>query len=319
MQTSIIIVNWNTKELLRACLKSIELYKSDLDCQVIVVDNSSNDGSADMVRCDFPQVLLLAEKTNLGFGKGNNLGLKRASGEYVLLLNPDTELKPNTLQNVLAFMDKRPDVGLCGVRQLEADGTVQSSCGNFPSLKVMLVQQLMFLAAARGLNQLVNATSRFFNVPLMPVKALIPLFDFSKITEVDWVMGAFMMLRRKAIPSDGLFDERFIMYGEDLDLSARVKSAGHKVVFFGESEILHYGGASTRSISVKAEAMHAVAMVELYRKHHPRQSILYRVFLALGNLGLFFKASLTGNRELQDRSRAKLLAAINPSWRGFLS
>jgi GT2 family glycosyltransferase len=315
---SIIIVNWNTRDLLDACLRSIQLHANPILHEIIVYDNHSADGSAEMVRQKYPGIILVAGSENIGFGPANNLALDSASGEYILLLNPDTEIRADTLQTVLQLMEDRSDLGICGVRQDEASGAKQSSCGNFPSLWVMLVQQMMFIAARRGRLDMVGWMSERFSIPLMPVKELLPYFHFDSIVEVDWVMGAFMMVKRSAVPPEGLFDERFVMYGEDLDLCARVRKNGFLIAYCGTASILHHGGASTKSVPIMADAMHSVAMVHFYRKHHPFTSLIYQVILAMGSLVLFLKATLAGEPDQAARGLARFRAAICPSWTRFL-
>lgn len=317
MKLSIIIINWNTADLLRACLSTVmEATDSELPdmCETIVVDNASADGSAEMVAKDFPFARLIASAENLGFGGGNNLGYSRCSGEYVLLLNPDTELKPNTLSTVTKFLEANPTTAVVGVRQTEVDGKLQESCGLFPSLRTMTIQNALGFLSRRGYVHSVRSIAGILGFPLMPVKGLTPLFDFKTIHEVDWVMGAFMLLRRRAIEqilADGqqLFDERFVMYGEELDLCKRITAKGWKVFFVPGGEILHHGGASTAKISERAEAMRQVGMIRFYEKHNgPVDALIYRGVLLLANLvGWLFSPQ---GSEAKKKAVARLKAAF---------
>lgn len=318
MHLSIVIVNWNTRDLLRACLNSIPSAVGARDLEVIVLDNHSADQSAGMVRKEFPNVKLIASERNLGFGPGNNAAITYANGEYILLLNPDTELRGDVLLQVLDYMRERPEVGAAGVQQIETDGTRQCSCGDLPSLAVMFAQACMCFFARRNLYKSVTLIRRLFGLKVSPHRDLAKFFDFNQIIETDWIMGAFMMLRRDVVQKTKLFDESFKMYGEDLDLCARIHHVGKKVVYFGRGEILHHGSITMRSIPVQSDGLRFVAMVRYYQKHHPYTAWLYRLILGSASFALWFKGLISKNLDSRERGKTRLRAAVSPSWGGFL-
>lgn len=230
MKISIIIVSWNTRELLRECLESV--FKNPLAhlVEVFVIDNASADGSADMVAQNFPQVNLTASKENLGFGKANNIGIRQAAGDYVLLLNPDTEIFPDTLQKSMDFMAAHPDCGIMGCRMLYADRKLQPSIRRFPSFVPIF---LMAVKAPKIFKSL-KAIDRY----------LATDFDYSKTQEVDQVMGAYMFIRKQVLKKIGVFDEDFFIWFEEVDLCLRAHKAGFKVMYDPEASIIHHGGKS---------------------------------------------------------------------------
>ena len=230
---SIIIVNWNVRELLRACLQSVYAQAGlpPERMQVIVVDNASADGSAEMVRHAFPQVLLLANADNLGFGRANNQALPLCTGALVLLLNPDTLVLPGALANMVQTMADDPAIGVLGSRLLNGDGTLQRWTGGaYP--------------------RMANVINHYFFLDLVLPARLRPppLYldhDVARDTEVDWVSGACMLLRGSALQGS-LFDPDYFMYGEDMALCHRLKLAGSKVVYTPRASIVHFQGESMK-------------------------------------------------------------------------
>lgn len=233
IEASIIIVNWKVCDLLRACLQSVRdqagLRMDQLE--VIVVDNDSRDGSVEMVRAEFPEVRLIANTDNPGFGKANNQAMPWCTGRYVVLLNPDTVLLDGAIGTMVKRMDAHDDVAVMGCRLLNADGTLQRWTGG---------------AFPRALNL---ANHYLFLDQLLP-RALRPMplyldHDPTEDIDVDWVCGAFMILRTTML--DGkLFNPDFFMYGEDMELCHRLKLAGHRVVYSPAASIIHYQGASMK-------------------------------------------------------------------------
>jgi GT2 family glycosyltransferase len=231
-EISIVIVNWNTCELLRNCLRSL---KADLEgglCEVIVVDNGSVDGSADMVAGEFPSVRLIANADNRGFTAATNQGHEIARGVYVLMLNSDTELvDPAALRRCIDFLEANPDVGVLGCRIVYPDGSPQNSYFRFPSLRAVLLQ-------ASFLQQLFER-SRLFNWDRYGDET------FTEPRDVDCVMGGFLMLRKRAISENPLLDEGYFMYAEEADLCYRLKSRGWRVVFYPGATVSHHSQASS--------------------------------------------------------------------------
>jgi len=252
MPLSIIIVNWNTVDLLRDCLQSVYDGLGGQDAQVIVIDNASEDGSADMVSELFPTVELVRNSENLGFAAANNQGFALARGTYVLLLNSDTLVHGDVLQQSVAYMKSHPKVGVFGCRVLNTDGTVQPTCRMYPSL-------LNTALSASGLWKL--AWPRFLG--------RFQMSDWQRDSErtVEVVSGCYLMLPRKVIEEVGELDETFWFFGEDDDLCKRVHDAGWEVKFAPVGEITHYGSASARKLKHRRDMMLGQAKVRLHRKH----------------------------------------------------
>lgn len=274
----IVIVNWNTCDHLRRCLASVRKSQGATDFEVVVVDNASKDGSAEMVRGEYPQVALIANEANRGYPAANNQGLRilgyengRSSApDYALLLNPDTILPPDALVRTMAFLESHPEAGAVGPRLYLEDGSLDLACRrSFPTPDVAIPRML-------GLAKLFPDSSRFARYNLT-------FLDEYETVEVDSVVGAFMMVRREAIEQVGLLDEAFFMYGEDLDWARRIKAAGWKVYYYPEVEVLHVKRAASRQ-SPRARLEFFRAMLIFYRKHDQRTTPWYTHGLIL--LGL---------------------------------
>lgn len=250
MDLSIIIVNFNTKSLLQKCLRSVFASQTGYKFEVLVSDNGSQDGSIGMIRQEFPQVKLLENKANLGFSKGNNVALKQALGRYCLLLNSDTEVRPDTFDLSVKYMDQHPDVGVMGCKVLLPDGSLDQACRRkFPNPW--------------------NSFLRLFGLKKFSDYNISTPID--RETEVDSVMGAFLMIRKDTTDKVGLLDEEFFMYGEDLDWCWRVKAAGYKVMYYPKAEIVHYKYGSAQSVPFRTIRMAHEAMKIFYRKHYAKK------------------------------------------------
>lgn len=296
----IVIVNWNTRDLLRKCLQTVMASQGEFTFEVVVVDNASDDGSPAMVREEFPDVKLIASETNGGFSYGNNLGLRALgygdAGEtasdaprYALLLNPDTEVPPESLVKMVQFMDSRPDVGMAGPKLLLPDGSLDLACRR--SFPTPIVSFYRF----SGLAKMFPDSPRFgrYNMTFI---------DPDEEIEVDSVVGAYMQVRREAIQAVGLLDEEFFMYGEDLDWAYRVKTAGWKVVYHPEVIVWHIKRAASRR-SQKAQLEFYRAMLIFYRKHYRATTPLWLHSLVM--LGLLLK----GGRGVWQELRTKPIPA----------
>lgn len=231
---SVIVVSFNTRDILRACLQRLYTVAEGLAPEVIVVDNASRDASADMVEHEFPQVRLIRSPVNLGFAAGNNLGFKAAGGDYVLLLNPDALVEAGALQRALAYMDSDPSIGMGGGRLLDHTGKGQPSARCFPSL-LNEVLVLSGLAARFPKSRFFGRFDRTWDESGQPVA-------------VDWVPGAFALMRRSALDQTGPFDERFFLYYEEVDLCRRFRQAGWQVCFWPDVVVRHWGGASSKTV-----------------------------------------------------------------------
>ena len=232
---SVLIVSFNTRDRLRECLEALRTQTGDIQFETVVVDNASRDGSADMVRTEFPEAMLIRSDVNLGFGNGNNLALQNAQGRYVVLLNSDALLPPDTLSSALVQMEAESKVGMGGGRLLAPDGSWQPSARRFPSL---LDEFLTLSGLAARFPQ-----SRFFG------RFDRTWADPGLEADIDWVPGAFAIIRRELIDAIGFFDPRFFLYYEEVDLCRRIKAAGFNVHYWPDLKISHIGGESSRTLS----------------------------------------------------------------------
>ena len=304
LDLAVVIVNYNTKALLRVCLRSLYASEGDFAFHVTVVDNASQDGSLDMVRTEFPQAAAIASPKNGGFAYANNLGLRRygfGQGKdpatlprYALLLNPDTELPPRALAEMLALMDARPELGAAGPKLVLPDGSLDKACRRaFPSPK-------SFIYRGIGLGKLFPHSPRFaqYNLTYLPE---------DEETEVDSVVGAFMLVRREAIEQVGLLDESFFMYGEDLDWAFRIKKAGWKVWYYPKVQVLHHKGASSKG-NPRVRVAFYDAMRIFVRKHYREQTPLPLYWLIMA--GIWLKGGLDiGHTWLRSRGQRRSSAA----------
>lgn len=277
----IVIVNWNTCDYLEKCLETVYASKGDFSYQVVVVDNKSDDNSAAMVREKFPQADLIVNNENLGYPRGNNVGLRHLgyhgqqavdadAPRYALLLNPDTELPPTALYEMTRFMDSRPDVGVAGPKLILNDGSLDKACRRgFPTPIVSFYHY-------SGLAKLFPNSKRFgwYNMTFA---------DENEELEVDSVVGAYMQVRKDAIEKVGLLDEVFFMYGEDLDWAYRVKQAGYKVWYYPKV-IVHHVKRAASSQSKKAQFEFWRAMLIFYRKHFRETTIFPIHVMIMGAL-----------------------------------
>ncbi len=261
MKLSVIIVNYNVKYFLEQCLYTATLSAKELEkkygtdsCELIVVDNASQDSSVEMIREKFYRVKIIENMVNLGFSKANNQGIGISKGEYVLLLNPDTVVAEDHFVKVIDFMETHPDAGGLGVKMIDGTGKFLSeSKRSFPSPKVAFYKIF-------GLSRLFPGSEKFS-------KYHLGFLNKDEINQVDVLSGAYMLLRKKTLDIAGLLDEDFFMYGEDIDLSYRITKAGYKNYYFPETEIIHYKGESTKKGSLNYVFMFYNAMIIFAKKH----------------------------------------------------
>lgn len=267
-----VIVNYNVREFLEQALQSVRRASRDLRVEVFVVDNNSVDGSVPMVRERFPEVNLIANDRNVGFGVANNMALEQARGRYLLILNPDTIVQEDTFVRLVAFMDERPEAGAVGCQILNPDGTfAPESRRAFPTPQVGFYRMT-------GLARLFPGSPRFarYNMTFLPR---------DEVAEVDALSGSCMLVRTAALRGDeqharvGYFDEDFFMYGEDLDLCFRIQRAGWKIYYTPDTQIIHYKGESTKKGEIRYVRLFYGAMVLFARKH--LQSRYSRLFAGL--------------------------------------
>ena len=276
MKLSVVIVNYNVRQYLTACIDSVALALKDVESEVYVVDNNSTDDSAEVIARDYPWVHLINNIENLGFSKANNIAIRQSMGEYVLLLNPDTVVAEDTIRNVLTFMDEHPEAGAAGVKMHNADGTLApESRRAIPTPWVAARKMLGF-------------TRRYYMSHL----------SWDEPGQIQVVSGAFFMVRRKALDQIGLLDEDFFMYGEDIDLSYRLLKGGWQNWYLPYS-IIHYKGQSTKKSDFRYVHVFYQAMLIFFRKHYSHLSFFFTLPV---KCAIYFRASLA----LADIIRKKL-------------
>ena len=270
---SVIIVNWNTKDLLSQCIESIKTHTERTSYEIIVVDNFSSDGSPEMVEKNFPDVFLIKNKKNRGFGRANNQGLAKAQGKYILFINSDVVVEENCLDEMLDFMEKNPDVGASSCKLTFPDGTLQHSCRKFPSLKTFF---LMLLGV------------RYFFPNMKIFRYYLMLdWDHSNIKEVDQIMGSFMLIRRDVLDQIGSFDERYWMYFEEVDLCLRMKKAGWKIVHYPYVSAVHFLSKSSEQWGeAKRITEFQSSLLKYFRKNG--KTYEYYILLALSRIKYLF-------------------------------
>ena len=252
MDLSIVIVNWNTREMLRNCLKSIPVQHDDYRVEIIVVDNASEDDSGAMVTADFSAVTLIQNTENLGFAKATNQGLRVARGRYLLLLNSDTLVHGAVLADSVRYMDERVHVGMMGCKVLNEDGNTQMTCSRFPNFANLLLQTL-------GLNR--------FRHPRWLQRYQMLDWDRNDEREVEVISGCYLLVRREAMERVGLLDESFFLYGEETDWCKRCAEDGWQLMFAPVGCITHLGSGSSRQLNYRRDLMLSEGTVRLHRKH----------------------------------------------------
>lgn len=256
MDLSVVIVNYQTFELTRNTVNSILKYDYPFSYEILVVDNASGDDSLSKLQDYFgDKVEFIASPSNSGFAAGNNLALSVAKGDYVLLLNSDTVVWENTLDDIYNYMESHSDVGASGCRVLLENGDLDKACKRtFPNVK--------------------NSFFRLFHIPNKSKDDNYNLDNLpdDEVYEIDCLTGAFMFIRKDALNEIGFLDETFFMYGEDIDLCFRIKEAGWKIVYYGKSKITHLKGASSKKQKSKLIYEFYRAMYIYYKKHHAGES-----------------------------------------------
>lgn len=274
---SVIIVNYNVAYFLEQCLRSVQEASTGLDTEIFVVDNHSVDNSLEMLRKEFPEVKLIANEENVGFAKANNQAIRQASGEYILLLNPDTLVESDTFVKTIAFMDETADAGALGVKMIDGRGRY------LPESKRGLPLPDVAFYKIFGLSKLFKKSKRFGRYHLT-------YLDPDEIHSIEVLPGAFMLLRKSVLDKIGLLDESFFMYGEDIDLSYRVILGGYKNYYYPHTRIIHYKGESTKKSSINYVVVFYQAMQIFAKKHFSPKNA--RIFDFIINAAIWFRASL---------------------------
>ena len=267
MDLSVIVVNWNTRDLLAQCLESIYANPPAGEFEIIVVDNASADGSAAMVRERFSSVTLIENQHNPGFAAANNQAIERALGGYLLLLNPDTVVMSDALDALVRFMDNYPAAGAAGSMLLNSDSSLQLSCHPYPTI-------------GRELWRLLHLDY------LYPLGAYpMEKWPTDRPRMVDTVRGASLLVRKEVIEQVGLLDETFFMYSEEVDWCARINDGGWRIYWVPDSQIVHFGGQSTRQIPTEMFLQLYRAKLMYFRKHGgPFSGHLYKAVLLIASM-----------------------------------
>jgi GT2 family glycosyltransferase len=307
---SIVIVSFNTRDVLRECLLSVYRETGSLAAQVIVVDNASTDGTPGMIEIEFPGVILIRSAVNLGFGRANNLGFESARGRYVVLLNSDAFLTEGSLEHSVRHMDATPRAGLGGGRLTGRDGSLQPSARMFPSVFGDLIV-LSGLAARFPRSRFFGHADRTWANPM-------------EAAEVDWVPGAYSIIRAEALAVAGTFDPRFFLYSEEVDLCKRIKQNGYSVWYWPDIAVVHIGGESSRQIR-SLELSRSGAQLTLwrmrstllyYRKHHGLTVWLAMLLEVIWYWVRSYRRQLSRNpdRRLSARADRRLLSIMSQAW-----
>ncbi len=264
IKLSIVIVSWNTSDILAQCLDSVFAHAPAVPFEVWVVDNASTDGSPAMVQQRFPQVKLLQNETNPGFATANNQAMRQCTGEYVLLLNPDTIVYAGALPTLVQFLDDNPQAGACGARLLNTDGSLQLSCYPTPTL-------------GRELLRMFHLDGR--------VRYHMDSWDTNTARPVEALLGACILARRHILETIGLMDESYFMFSEEIDLCYRISQAGWGIFWVPQAQIVHLGGQSTRQVKTEMFLRLYEGKLRYMRKHYGWvTAVLYKLILLLAAL-----------------------------------
>jgi hypothetical protein len=252
MDLTISIVNYNSREYLQALLQSIFSSTTDASFEIIVVDNNSRDGSLEWIKSNYPEIKLVLNNENLGFAKAQNKGISASTGKFVLLLNPDSTVKPDAIQNMIDFMKTHPEAGAIGGKILNPDGTIQLSGKKFPTPLAAILLSL-------GIHKL------FPNNPVTR-NYYMPKESYDSVHEAEHVMGSFLMARKSAIDKVGLLDEGFFLYCEDVDWCMRLIQGGFNIYYLPSAVAVHHKGGSSKKDSYKNIIEHHKSLWRFYKK-----------------------------------------------------
>ena len=309
---SVVVVSFNTRDLLRQCLQSVQREANGLRIEALIVDNHSSDGSAEMVEQEFPDFRIIRSAINLGFGAANNLAIQSARGRYLILLNSDAFLHPGALKLAIQHMDQQPKAALGGARLLSHDDSFQPSARMFPNI-VTDTFVLTGLAARYPKSRIFGYFDRTWADPSQPCQA-------------DWVPGAFSIIRADVLDKVGWFDPQFFLYGEEVDLCRRIKKAGHEIWYWPDITVLHIGGESSRQIKDLALSSSGSTQLVLWRM---RSTLLYyrkhygaTVWLAKWLETALYRLSSLRNRfskdpqrRLRSQNSRNLATLMNTAWK----
>lgn len=273
---AIIIVSWNTKKLIKDCLLSIKSSIHHTSYKVFVVDNNSSDGTVQMLRSEFNDINIIANKTNEGFAKANNEAIKISDSKYVMLLNPDTIVKDNALDIMVDYMEKNKEVGITGCKLFNKDGSLQESCRRFPDIKTYSCILLKLHTLFPNMKCLKN----YFMKDM----------DYDKINEVDQVMGAALMFRSNVLGGKSFLDEDYWIWFEEVDFCYKVKKKGYKIVYIPNANIIHYKAQSfSQLLKVKQQKIFNKSLLVYFNKNGKKyETVILRILFPLSILLSFF-------------------------------
>lgn len=264
---SVVIVTWNTKKLACECLASLRQSCAALSMEVTVVDNASSDGTAAAIAEQYPEVRLIRNGSNLGFARANNIGIRASSGKYVCLINSDVIVPDNCLETMFRYMERQPRIGVLGPKMRLADGSIGDSCMRFPTV-------WNWFCRAFALDSMFKSSGLFGGF-------LMTDFRYDKVMSVDVLTGWFWMIRSEAIGQVGVLDERYFMYGEDIEWCKRFRLAGWDIVFYPEAEAVHHCAASSSQAPIRFYIEMQKANMQYLRCYH-KQFALAGFWLAIG-------------------------------------
>lgn len=296
MKLSVIIVNYNVKYFIEVCLHSVFRAAEGIDTEVIVVDNNSMDDSCAMIKAKYPQVTLIENKENTGFGHANNQGVAIAKGEYILFVNPDTVMPEDFLQKMVGYMDQHPEAGSAGPKLIDGRGVyAPDGKKSFPSLSVAIFK-------TTGVNKIFSKSPYFNKYYAVHVAE-------DEVAEVDILSGCCMLVRHSVIKEvGGAFDEAYFMYCEDFDLCYRIQQAGYKNIYYPETTLIHYKGESTKKATISHVRIFNDALSTFVRKHYSKTNA--RLFIMLINIGIVLRAILSVIKQVLKVLRMPLFDAL---------
>lgn len=290
-ELSIVIVNWNTRDYLVDCINSIYAETNGIEFEVFVVDNASNDGSAEMVEEQFPSVKLIRNEENLGFGRANNQALNSCSGEYILFLNPDTQIHENAIGKMKNFMQRNCQVGVAGPKTVHPDGSIQVTWAKFPSLATIFTNNVPINMAA----SIFGIFRKLFKSNVMYTDNGLSITNVNHSMKVDYLLGDFLMTRKAILDNVGGFPEDIFMYEEETDLCYRIFKRGWEIWFVAEAQILHHEKKSIKQLPnyiQKEVDWFLCGRSRFYRNYYGKLKLIFFHILnfinSLGKLAMYY-------------------------------
>jgi GT2 family glycosyltransferase len=280
MELSIVVVNYRTLDQLLVCLESLQADARDVRTEIVVVDNDSRDGCGEILKRRFPEARLIANTANLGYARAVNQGIRATRGEFVLVMNPDCEVRRGALEALIGYLRANSGVAVAGPKILNPDGSIEFSARMFPDHFTFLFNRYSLL-------------TRLFPGNPFSRRYLLTDWDHASVREVDWVSGACLLVRREAIERVGPMDEAFFMFNEDVDWCRRMKLAGWSVCYVPGAVVVHHIGASRRKVQSRVIYARHLGMIHYFHKHHPTNPLVsfFADALIMARAGLMMAAN----------------------------